>query len=374
MNCKDKEMRAPRKFKAILSMDLVLVLLFLALTVMTMAFRESALRHVRAQLEEGAIVAVKHFALEVDNRWVAGLTAGEQIWWSDAIERILSVDQRVTGMTVFSEDGKVIASHEHRLAQNTFRYFNKVGSGMLVQIEMDSNALTRVESEFDRFMVVTGMLFLLYLGVRLLQGGFLRPRKVTAVQKQGAIAAATKGEHTKIERSWRQRESERELVARELHEHFSQSLSSVMIRLGMLPREQGSQDLTLNEMRQVLAESITDMNVLARRLWPNVLHDLGLQPALKSLVRDFRLRTGMDADLLVDQQGDWREPIPRETGLLAYRLVQEVLEKVALHMSTAQITINCCLCSTELSLRIKVWFDNEPEVGKNWKDGVQRGN
>lgn len=53
---------------------------------------------------------------------------------------------------------------------------------------------------------------------------------------------------------------------------------------------------------------------------------------------------------------------------MAYRLVQEVLERVAEHSSTAHINIDFCVCATELWLEVEVRFDREVEAYNPWEE------
>ncbi len=335
------------------SRDLAVVLLLSVLFVLTYSMREAAVRHVLTQLEERGLVAVHHLAVEAENRWVPGLEAGEQVWWEEVMERILLADDMLVGLSVLDDGGKVIAQSRPRARQGKVSFVTDLRSGLTVQVVMDDQALTKVKVEYARFLIPEGMLLVLFMLIRLLQGKFLHPSRMNRVPFEQGSGVPGGGEGKKTERFWRQREKEREFVAKELNEGLSQSLSAVMIQMGMLPSgPKGNKD-SVSEMRQVLEESITAMNFLARRLWPNVLHDLGLSPALNSLVRDFRGKTGMMIDLHMEKRAAGSEPIPLETGLLAYRLIEKVLEHLAEQAPASQVQITVCVCPAELWLELE---------------------
>lgn len=353
MSCGSKvgKSRSGNLISMIYSRDLAVVLLLSALLVLTFFMREAAVRHVLAQLEERSSVAVHHLAVEAENRWAAGLEAGEQVWWGEVLERILLADDMLVGLRVLDDGGEVVTQSRARARRGTVSFVTDLRPGLTVQVVMDAQALAKVKVEYARFLIPEGMLLVLFILIRLLQGKFLHPsRSPVLKQREGS---SNGGESQKTGKFWRRREQEKELVAKELNEGLSQSLSAVMIQMGMLPSASKGKDGSVGEMRQVLEESITAMNFLARRLWPNVLRDLGLQPALNSLVRDFQANTGMMIDLQLEQRAGGFEQIPLDIGLLAYRLIENILEYMAEQVGASQVILTVCVCPAELWLELE---------------------
>jgi signal transduction histidine kinase len=80
-----------------------------------------------------------------------------------------------------------------------------------------------------------------------------------------------------------------------------------------------------------LAETATaELRRLCKGLRPPLLDDLGLEPALRLLVDEFRDHTNLPVDLriAIDEKG---LPVERETSLSAYRIVQEALTNIGRH-------------------------------------------
>ena len=132
-------------------------------------------------------------------------------------------------------------------------------------------------------------------------------------------------------------ETERQRLARELHDETGQALTSML--LGLRTAEETKDDAArrqaLASLRELASSTLQDVRRLAVELRPKALDDFGLVAALERLVEGFRERTGLDAQFQARLDG--RLPYDTETAL--YRIVQEALTNVVKHSRATTVSI-----------------------------------
>ncbi|GEM_PF-946959 len=132
------------------------------------------------------------------------------------------------------------------------------------------------------------------------------------------------------------REEERKKIARELHDESSQLLASVHIGLSEMERELPSaSQKKLAEVKDLLTQIEEHLRNLSHELYPSILDDLGLLPALQSLADKVSARTGIRINLEGSPNGRLRSSI--ETTL--YRTVQEALNNVVRHANATTVNV-----------------------------------
>jgi two-component system, NarL family, sensor histidine kinase UhpB len=135
-------------------------------------------------------------------------------------------------------------------------------------------------------------------------------------------------------------EAERSRIAQELHDGVGQSLTVVLLELGVLHDEgvpPGSP--ALSRARESVRASLDEVRAVARNLRPHVLADLGLRSALSALTSDLfptgstHVRRGVTPGL---------PELAEETELVVFRVAQEALTNVARHAaaSTVEVTLS----------------------------------
>jgi signal transduction histidine kinase len=135
-------------------------------------------------------------------------------------------------------------------------------------------------------------------------------------------------------------EDERKNLSRELHDHVAQMLTALRMELGRIERSRQSGDARIatavQEARRLIDQMFRTVRDLALGLRPSMLDDLGLQPALEWLVRDFTHRSGVDVELQVD--GDL-ETLPDRYRTCMYRTIQEALTNAIRHARARAIRV-----------------------------------
>jgi PAS domain S-box-containing protein len=134
-------------------------------------------------------------------------------------------------------------------------------------------------------------------------------------------------------------EEERSRIGRELHDHISQTLGVLTIKIdqlranGEIPPGIGG---VLDELRRDTSEITDDVHRLSHRLHSSTLDYLGLVPALQKLVSEFSARH----DIAVTFAHVSLPPsLPSEVALCLFRIAEESLTNIAKHSKARSANI-----------------------------------
>jgi len=126
-------------------------------------------------------------------------------------------------------------------------------------------------------------------------------------------------------------ETERKRLSRELHDGVGQILSGVRFRLESLPGEialSATDAAKIVKVGGFLSNAISEIRRVSQNLMPSELVDLGLEPALRTLCREFKERAGVQVTL---KAGPALPDIAPELALALFRIAQEALNNVGKH-------------------------------------------
>ena len=137
-------------------------------------------------------------------------------------------------------------------------------------------------------------------------------------------------------------EEERSRIGRELHDHISQMLGVLTIRIDQMRAAETTPPAiadALEGLRQSTTEITDDIHSLSHRLHSSALDYLGLVPALQKLVNDFAGRHGIAVDFVHDAVPS---PMPSDVALCLFRVAEESLTNVAKHSraKSARVEVN----------------------------------
>jgi two-component system sensor histidine kinase UhpB len=136
-------------------------------------------------------------------------------------------------------------------------------------------------------------------------------------------------------------EEERRLIAHELHDEFSQSVTAIRSLALAIVTQGAARDPAMGEAARLIAEEAARlydaMHGLIPRLVPLSLDTLGLAETLESLVRDWQRRTPSIALLLRQELS--ADPGPSVT-LAIYRVVQEGLINALRHAQASRVDVS----------------------------------
>ena len=131
-------------------------------------------------------------------------------------------------------------------------------------------------------------------------------------------------------------ESERRRIARELHDEIGQLLTGQILRAETLARrapENVREDVV--GLREGAREAAEEVRLIARRLRPEALDELGLQSALLALCTTVAERAGLE----VERRFARDLPLTAEEELVIYRVAQESLTNVVRHAQARRVLV-----------------------------------
>ncbi len=167
-------------------------------------------------------------------------------------------------------------------------------------------------------------------------------------------------------------EMENRELGRELHDVFSQELAALGMEVSAL---RTSSDATgplkerLAELGRKIGWLAEQMHDASRRLHPVILHELGLEAALREECRKFSEYAGIPASLRCEKPP---ASLPDDVSLCLYRIVQESLLNIRKHAEASSVRVRLQGKAAGVSLYIEDSGGgfNVAEVRKNGRLGL----
>jgi signal transduction histidine kinase len=149
------------------------------------------------------------------------------------------------------------------------------------------------------------------------------------------------------------RDAEQRRIARDLHETAVQSMAALKMMLGrignMLPKSSKQARDLVGSTAQVADEIIREVRTISHLMHPPLLDEAGLYPALHWYARGFSERSGIKANLQMDE-GFGR--LPRDTEIAIFRIVQEALTNVHRHSGSRDAIIR--VVRSDAGVRVEI--------------------
>ncbi|MBI4465755.1 MAG: PAS domain S-box protein [Acidobacteria bacterium] len=156
-------------------------------------------------------------------------------------------------------------------------------------------------------------------------------------------------------------------IARELHDVFSQRLAVLGMEVSALEK-QATPGSPASERLRWLGEEVTNLakevHQLSRQFHPAILHDLGLEVALRVECESFSRQHEIPVEF--DRENP-PEKLPEEVALCLYRVAQESLRNAALHSQTKRVRVTLAGEGGQVRLTVEDFgegFDPEAIKGK----------
>lgn len=148
----------------------------------------------------------------------------------------------------------------------------------------------------------------------------------------------------------RQHEEERRRLSLELHDETAQVFAAVKMQLGVV-REGVEVEMArrLDRALELVDEGMRGIRDVTNDLRPSLLDDLGLLPALRSLVTDFAERRGVNVTL--DAPGAL-PVLSDEAEVALFRALQEALSNVARHAGNAPAHVEIRVTGGDVVMRV----------------------
>jgi PAS domain S-box-containing protein len=166
-------------------------------------------------------------------------------------------------------------------------------------------------------------------------------------------------------------ETERQRIARELHDRVGQNLTALSINLSilysLLPSELAVEiGDRLTDSQNLIEETTEVIRTVMAELRPSVLDDYGLLATLRWYGELFAKRTGIP---VVVQGEDWSPGLATIIETALFRITQEALTNVARHARATQVTISLDKDAEKTVLSIVddgIGFDPATLPGATW--------
>lgn len=135
----------------------------------------------------------------------------------------------------------------------------------------------------------------------------------------------------------RVQEEERKRIARELHDETSHSLTAILMEVSFLKEEEGGDgEEHLIRIKELISETLEDVNTMAWNLRPSVLDRFGLKTTLERYTEEIAAGQPFSLELIMEGRLEVLEP-DVETAI--FRMVQESLTNIVKYASAAAVSV-----------------------------------
>jgi two-component system CheB/CheR fusion protein len=135
----------------------------------------------------------------------------------------------------------------------------------------------------------------------------------------------------------RAQEDERRRLARDLHDHLGQRLTTLRMRIESMKDPKARNAATPDDLQEIVKRLDADVDFLAWELRPIALDELGLEMALSNYAQQWSEHFDAKAEFHARGLGDERLPPEVESNL--YRIAQEALNNCAKHAKCTRADI-----------------------------------
>ncbi|MBU1169852.1 MAG: response regulator [Proteobacteria bacterium] len=161
--------------------------------------------------------------------------------------------------------------------------------------------------------------------------------------------------HTLTQELIKAQESERQRIARDLHDHVAQNLGALKITCNTLIMNQLDNPELMKKsiinFSEVLSESISSVRDIAYNLRPPNLDQMGLIRTIAQYCDDFSDRSNMMVDFYSAGMEHVNLDFDMEINL--YRLIQEALNNIRKHSEARNVMIRIVASSPDIIVRIE---------------------
>jgi two-component system sensor histidine kinase UhpB len=225
-----------------------------------------------------------------------------------------------------------------------------IGAGLLVMLLIDLALLRRAFTPLES------------LARRMEHVDLLRPGLRAEERADHEVAVLTEAFNAMLERLEDERrggaeravvalEDERRRVARDLHDQVGQALTGVLLQIDRAARGvDGAPRAGLEDAREAARTALEDVRHIAQQLRPEVLDDLGLASALRSLAAAMGRASGIRIVCVIERE---LPPLTPETELVVYRVAQESLTNVVRHAGATRAELRLTATRGRVALTVR---------------------
>ena len=157
-------------------------------------------------------------------------------------------------------------------------------------------------------------------------------------------------------------------IARELHDVFGQKMALLGLKVNeietLLPTQPSLASEKLRACREQIGMLAQEIQEFSRQLHPCVLHELGLEIALRGDCDAYSRRTGTAVEFSAENVP---EVLPEDIRLCLYRVAQESLHNIWKHAEANRVRVTLRASNEEIELMVEDFgkgFDIEATKGQ----------
>lgn len=151
-------------------------------------------------------------------------------------------------------------------------------------------------------------------------------------------------------------ETDRKVIAEELHGNINQILAAARMMLEFMPQISEESARYTEKIRQIIYTAVDEVNKIFNDIDPDALHHVDLGSLVKDLIqrlnkdRHFKVEMNMH-EYAIDSKKKY------ESELTIYRVIQDVLKRIFLHSKGESVQIKLQIVQQEIRLEI---FTDDP--------------
>jgi len=149
-------------------------------------------------------------------------------------------------------------------------------------------------------------------------------------------------------------EDERRRVAREIHDGPAQSMANIVLRAELcerlLDKDIALAKKEINQLKDLVRNSLKDVRKIIYDLRPMALDDLGLLPALKRYFEEFIEQNQIMIKFFSPENN---ERLPNTIEVAIFRVIQEALQNIQKHSGADTVTVLFDIIENNVKLVIK---------------------
>jgi len=262
--------------------------------------------------------------IDPDNSNIIDANRAAAVFYGWSVEKLKTMN--ISEINTLSPDEiKKVMNLAKNNVKNNFELKHRKADGSIWDVSIDSGIIT-----------INGKRYL-YAIVR----NITEHKKLEEERKQALEKLRTFATMLQINR-----EEERKSIAREIHDEFGQVLTAIKMNLTMLGKETTktveSSTATsilseIDNMKQIINQTIHKVRVFTNKLRPDVLDTFGLFEALDTHISEFDKLHGIKCNFVMP---DEEMAIDSNKSIAIYRIVQEALTNVARHAKATEVDIS----------------------------------
>ena len=144
--------------------------------------------------------------------------------------------------------------------------------------------------------------------------------------------------------------SERESISRDLHDDLGQSLSAIIVYMGIIKRKVSDAEIVskIVKVTTLAREAISSVKRIMERLRPEILDELGLEEAIKFYAEEFGERNGVDINFTFHSG----ITLSKDSSHTIFRIIQESLTNISRHANATRLYISLNIIENNIVVRV----------------------